>query len=172
MLQIYPFYGDDVQDIYRKLNCFLQELAIIGVIVDPEHVRSNTKYYPDWDRTATTIEVCVFSDSLSPQNPASQIRDLHQTVVNGKPETEPMGTGSELIAQARALLEEHKSPAVLEYLADEGWRLRTDQTPDFSIEFWGVSDHEIVERVKRYLGIKEEKPADDFDPFLDSDDLS
>src|SRR5690242_5593860 len=86
MLQMYPFHGTDVQEVYGKLNSFLQELAIIGVIVEMDHVRSNTKYYPDWDRTATTIEVCIFSDSLAPGDASGQIRDLHRAVANSQPE--------------------------------------------------------------------------------------
>jgi len=89
MIQIYPFHGTEVQDVYDKLNCFLNELAVIGVLVDLEHVRSNTKYYPDWDRTATTIEVCVYSDSLAPDDLAGQVRDLHRAIVDDKPEPTP-----------------------------------------------------------------------------------
>ena len=81
MLQVYPFHGTDVQEVYAKLNSFLQELAIIDILVAQDAIRANTKYYPDWDRTATTIEVCVdYSTSPAPHEVADQVRELHHAV--------------------------------------------------------------------------------------------
>lgn len=97
MIQVYPFHGTDLQEVYGKLNSFLNEVAIIGVMVAPEDIRANTKYYPDWDRTATTIEVFIRTDALSPDANAnnSEFRDLHRAIVEGKPEQAPEPEPSE-----------------------------------------------------------------------------
>lgn len=90
MYQVYAFHGTEMQVVYDNLNNFLSELHIIDVQVAPENIRSNTKYYPDWDRTATTIEVCIdFSASPAPHEIADQVRELHHVIVYGKPEPAP-----------------------------------------------------------------------------------
>lgn len=90
MLQVYPFYqyGDNVGEAYFQLNTFLSELACINVQIPMDQIRANTKTYPDYGTTATTIEVFVdLSDALAPHALASQIEELHAKVVHGHAET-------------------------------------------------------------------------------------
>lgn len=172
MLQVYPFHGTDVQAVYGNLNRFLAELAIIEVSVPLDSIRANTKYYPDWDRTATTIEVCVdLSGSPAPHEMAEQIRDLHRAAVNGKPEPEQCESAD--VQAARALIAD--LDLSLEWSEGEGWMLsRPGCAPD-EVAFWGVPENKVLNAVKRHLGlIRPDVPTptgDDFDPFLDSDDL-
>lgn len=94
MLQVYAFHGTDFEEVYSKLNRFLGELAIIDVQIEQDDIRSNTKYYPDWDRTATTIEVCLdFTGSPAPHEIASQVGELHHAVLVGK--SESLGSNQE-----------------------------------------------------------------------------
>jgi hypothetical protein len=93
MLQIFPFYSygaeDNVQGAYEKANKFLAELSIIDVLVAPENIRTNTKTYPDFGTTATTVEVVVdMAESLAPHELADQIREMYHAVVDGEVEVE------------------------------------------------------------------------------------
>lgn len=170
MIQVYPFHGTDVQEVYGKLNSFLQELAIIDVQIKPDDIRANTKYYPDHDRTSTTIEVCIdFEGSPAPHEMVPQIRELHQVVVNGKPDraSEP----NEQVEAVKRLVAANSGLVRLE-CNEEGWLL-TDLSDQGTI-FWGVGDSEVFARTDRALktmtGADPDTVAvpsgDDFDPFL------
>lgn len=170
MIQVYPFHSTDVQDIYAKLNAFLAELHQIDLPVPLDHIRTNTKYYPDYGHTATTIEVCVdLSDCYLPHEMAKSLRDTHLAIVNGKSEsaTEETENG---VAEAYRLVRENGARFVLDRNS-EGYIL-TD-TSDQGTVFWGVSREDVLSCVQRALGIQPSAShADDgFDPFLDGDDL-
>lgn len=97
MLQAFPFFGTDLQEVYDRLNEFLHGLADADVLVEVDDIRANTKYYPEYDRTATTIEVFLdFSGSSDPADTASQVRELHRRVVaEESPKESQLATSSE-----------------------------------------------------------------------------
>ena len=161
----YPFGGNDINEAYAQSRKFIRGLEEqLHLSIPRDDIRGTTKYYPDHGATYTFVEVFVpslFTDA---------VEELYKLAIT--PEPEPPGTDSELILKARALLAQRKAPLVLEHIVDEGWRLRSDRTTDLSIVFWGLTSEEnILDAVKNHLGIKDTNPADDFDPFLDSDDL-
>ena len=137
-------------------------VIVTGLMVAQDDIRANTKYYPDYDRTATTIEVFIGMDSLAPDVDAGdQIRALHRAAVNGKAEPDV-----DDIAEAHRLIKDAGSGFDLDF-KEEGWVL-TDLSDQGHV-FWGVPRHEVLERVRMALPAKK-TPATDFDPFLDSDE--
>lgn len=172
----FVFSGNDIHEVYSQVRSFIRQTEQqFSMRVPQEQVRVTPKHYPDYSTSYTVVEVFIESPSLYQTNEAlfaDTLDDIYKTSLF--PETpEPLGQDSELIMKARALLEQRKEPLVLEYITDEGWRLRSDKTTDLSIVFWGLTSEEnILDAVKNHLGIKEEKTAgDDYDPFIDGDDL-
>ena len=87
MLQVYCFYGmNEVQEVYRKLNAFLADLAGMDIDVPLDHIRANPKTYPDYGATATTIEVAIEMGTLAAYEIAGTITELHQRVLASKVE--------------------------------------------------------------------------------------
>lgn len=84
MFQLYPiFEHSDVQEAYRKLNAFLAELAALDIHVPLDCVRANTKFYPDYQQTATTIEVAVeFDDPSVCRGMAQRLQEAHQRALS------------------------------------------------------------------------------------------
>lgn len=60
MFQLYPFRGDDYQQVYGQMNEFLRRLDVVnGIEIEREEIREDTKNYLDYDRAVTTVTVCV-----------------------------------------------------------------------------------------------------------------
>lgn len=86
MLQIYPFRGNDIQVVYKKLNSFLERISDMDINVPLEQIRAVTKYYPDYETTQTIIEVGIYLGGPAPHEAAKQVRDLHKVILEEKPE--------------------------------------------------------------------------------------
>jgi hypothetical protein len=169
MLQVYCFheYGD-VQEAYRKLNAFLADLAGLDIDVPLDQIRTNTKTYPDYGQTATTIEIAVSMEALAAYEVAGQITEMHQRVLNSRVEV-PTPEPTSSIAEAYRLIKDAGAQMFLDH-NEEGWVL-TDLRDQGHV-FWGVSRDDVLVRVQRALGIQPAPvPASDFDPFLDESDL-
>lgn len=94
MLQVYCFHEDDVQEAYRKLNVFLAELAVVGVEVPLEHVQANTKTYPDYGTTATTINVALEIPTQSAYEVMPQVLEAQRRAMESR-EQGPVAVASE-----------------------------------------------------------------------------
>jgi hypothetical protein len=102
MLQIYCFHEADVQEAYRKLNVFLAELAAVGVEVPIDHVQSNTKTYPDYGTTATTINVALVIETQSAYEVMPQVLEAQRRAMESRVEV----SASEEDEKQAQLLEE------------------------------------------------------------------
>jgi hypothetical protein len=164
MLQVYCFHESDVQEAYRKLNIFLAELAAVGVEVPLDHVQCNTKTYPDYGTTATTINVALVIETQSAYEVMPQVLEAHRRALNSQVEVPEVDD----IAEAFRLINEAGNDFLLDH-KEEGWVL-TDLSDQGHV-FYGVPRHEVLERVRMALPAKPSAlTISDFDPFLDSDE--
>lgn len=158
----YPFGGNDINEAYAQSRKFIRGLEErLHLNIPRDDIRGITKYYPDHGTTYTFVEVFV------PSLFADTVEELYKLATT-EPEPEPMEP--ETIQRAREFLTSRNAQLALELVSGEGWRLRADQTTALPVVFWGLPEADVLASVKSHLGIKE-KTGDEFDPFLDSDDL-
>lgn len=156
MLQVYYFYGyDNMQAAYDQLNRFLVDVSEIGVYVPNENVVVNTKTYPDHGTTATTITVALY---FNQPELIGKVRDIHRTVVDGTQEPAPKDEGLKLGKGHRLELS----------LDTDGWLLVDCHEDQRQVVFRDVQSPDVLESLRHHL---KREPGDDFDPFLDSEDL-
>jgi hypothetical protein len=61
MLQIYDFHGSDREKVYDQANQFLRQLAEqqAQVVVLSENIRADTKNYPNYGTSHTTVDILI-----------------------------------------------------------------------------------------------------------------
>lgn len=175
MLQIYPFYSNDVTFAYEQLNAFLAELAIIEISVPFEQIRAVTKTYPDYGTTATTIEVAVdFSGSPAPYEMAAQVYEIHQAAIVKAEEARMRANQKKRVAEevedAGKLLFSHRDEWIVRAEADDKWSAIDIKTDDVLVP--PTPGNVFLGAVRTWLiGQGLYSAPEDFDPFLDADDL-
>jgi hypothetical protein len=171
-MQLYPFGGLGVEadTTYTQVNLFLVRLGQQGVVVTPEDIHEETKNYVSDGRSVTRItvmpQITTFTDTQ--ETLLAEIQKIYQEIRYPKPSVNE--NESEDVQAARKLLAGKNLE--LSFIEGEGWMLaRPGCRPDEVAEncFWGVPEKDVLTYVKRHLGMLPQN--DDFDPFLDADDL-
>lgn len=157
IVQPYAFKGGDFDEVYAQAREFMSCLRVDGVSVTlPDGFRSVTKYYPDWQQTMTVIE--VFPD-ISVDEQIPMIERIYKTVKSGR---EPVA--EETADEGLKLGKGHR----LELFQDaDGWLLVDCHEDHRQVVFRDVQSG-VLDSVRHYL---QREPGDDFDPFLDADDM-
>lgn len=165
IIQPYAFKGE-FDETYAKARAFLVRLRDAGMSVTlPDGFRSNTKTYPDYDRSVTVIE--VFPD-ISVDEQIETIEKIFADIM-AKPEPEDSAD----VVEAKRLIA--NMDLGLEWSEGEGWMLRRPGCAPDEVVFWGVPENKMLRAVKRHLGLlrpdgESVLAGDDFDPFLPYDE--
>lgn len=156
IVQPYPFKGDDFEEVYALARVFCERLYNAGLSVSlPDGFRSNTKTYPDHDRSVTIIE--VFPDIAVAEQFELAAKIYADVTAKPKPKQEA--------AHELKLAKGHH----LELFQDtDGWLFVDCHEDHRQVVARDVPELEISSFLRHYL---QNDHSDDFGPFLDPDDL-
>lgn len=179
IIQPYAFKGDDFNAVYAQARQFCARLHDAGLSVSlPDGFRSNTKTYPDYDRSVTVIE--VFPDIAVAEQ--FELAEKIYADVMAKPDTNPaliVGAGDydisgELLALFAAFYRLPGADQMDLHLQNDGRGAVRLGNED--IAYW-VSPSDGIKALERLcakpvltVGLVSFSKGDDFDPFLVADE--
>jgi len=170
MLQICAFENDDFDTAYDLANAFIARLASLGIHVQPEDIKENTKNYPDYGRSHTVVSIYP---NIRPER-ASEIRSLRLIVIKEAREADEAAQRRMQVAreieQAGKLLFQHRDEWCVSARDNDQWAVIDLKTNEVLIP--AMPADQVLGSVQKFL--KERFPeihGDDFDPFIDPDDL-
>lgn len=159
MLQVFPFKGEEFGDVYRQARAFLYALSLSGISVSlPDGYRANTKFYPDYQTTMTVIE--IFPDIVTAEQ-VETVEAIYADISANRLHNEAPAPADEVLKLGKG----HRLELSLD---TDGWLLVDCHEDQRQVVFRDVQSPDVLESIRHHL---KRDPGDDFDPFLDSEDL-